>query len=1046
MVLPLLSCKNPQNPINTDPVENGQKDPSNSENNDKSELSYEDALEIVKDDWGYDYLETLGYLIFEGTNMSAPENVYVFHLKRLVEISEHSYYSTKAEIWVDKTTGELIEPYDQKPGMMFDYGEVLWCYKYVINKLASNLTSDDAFSDFDSEYGKGFLNETEKKYFADIATASYLLYPDKLNYNELDKGACGFAKKDLNGDTIDELVLLNYDYTVVAIFSLYEDRPILLQSFSNRSHCAIDEKGYIHVSGNSGARYSSQTIYKIATGGGHLETLYEFGLDGSEWADGMERTKYYYKTENGDKQYISEGKYNTISGKYKEYLNNLSANEVTKTSSGLKFKSLFYKEFGFSTYDDILDVLTFMTAMYNTYKMSEAKREDYEYRYDLSTEENYQLYKKLDSLVSDWYPPALGASSAREDAFAYAIKDLNNDGIDELIIIEGERYDAAAVITYKDGKISFDNSFSFNLPADETSHRLAYWVNTIGIDLIPLFEESIHFDLDYIKRIAIYRLDCALKSSKVWVPADEDHVLLMDYMVDTPSGKKPLSKIKDAKFALIDMDGDTVLELVIDCGELLMLHCGYGSIYLYPLSREDIEKHLANNPGDAAEFRTLDKLWGDGPSPIDAVEIGKEYWKDRLSEENVKVSIAYRSKDYNPSLGKGTPPENVYIIQLYKQPGHSAPKILDEIWIDKNTGEIKSPYESEDAMKMYEAAINGEISIVDEHLGEIKLKDLPFRSNNTKLGESKLLTKAILDIDQDGVNEYVIKSPNNEHIILRYYNGKIYSYRLDVSDYYKFNTDGTFYWYDSSAAEAEVCGLNKIIFDGETLKVKSIYSLKYSSTATNYEYFVEGDAASEDEYYDYREQNIRKERVKFSQFEPTCSYPITAEQAWNLANAYWNNQDGSTDAGAGTTWTTRVVLTDTPNSDSDYYRVALQVEWNSGGGREGYECMPPYNIQLKEEILVNAFTGEITAPTYENISSEKAIEIAKKYWEAFNIEENGYRVEHAFNSWASDSVYVIVIKRFVIDHYSTFDEIWIDKTTGATIIPYDPDGTTGDKG
>lgn len=358
-----------------------------------------------------------------------------------------------------------------------------------------------------------------------------------------------------------------------------------------------------------------------------------------------------------------------------------------------------------------------------------------------------------------------------------------------------------------------------------------------------------------------------------------------------------------------------------------------------------------------------------------------------------------------------------------------------------NANNISIQISEAKAIEMYEAAIKGELCVFDERLGETKIENLRFPSSDASLGESKLLTKAILDIDQDGVNEYVIKSPNNEHIILRYYNGKIYSYRLDVSDYYKFNTDGTFYWYDSFAAETEECGLNKIIFDGETLNVKSIYSLKYSSTATNYEYFVEGDAASEDEYYDYREQNIRKERVKFSQFEPTCSYPIIAEQAWNLANAYWDSPDGDVDAGAGTTWITRVVLTDTPNSDFDYYRVALQVEWNSGGGREGYECMPPYNIQLKEEILVNAFTGEITAPTYENISSEKAIEIAKKYWEAFNIEENGYRVEHAFNSWASDSVYVIVIKRFVIDHYSTFDEIWIDKTTGATIIPYDPDGT-----
>ncbi len=74
------------------------------------------------------------------------------------------------------------------------------------------------------------------------------------------------------------------------------------------------------------------------------------------------------------------------------------------------------------------------------------------------------------------------------------------------------------------------------------------------------------------------------------------------------------------------------------------------------------------------------------------------------------------------------------------------------------------------------------------------------------------------------------------------------------------------------------------------------------------------------------------------------------------------------------------------------------------------------------------------------ISRSEAITIAENYWEDFDIKENGYRVELAVNANSPDSVYVVVIKRFVIDHYSVFDEIWIDKNTGETIIPYAPDG------
>ncbi len=82
----------------------------------------------------------------------------------------------------------------------------------------------------------------------------------------------------------------------------------------------------------------------------------------------------------------------------------------------------------------------------------------------------------------------------------------------------------------------------------------------------------------------------------------------------------------------------------------------------------------------------------------------------------------------------------------------------------------------------------------------------------------------------------------------------------------------------------------------------------------------------------------------------------------------------------------------------------------------------------------------LVIPWQNKTSHMEAIAIAEDYWKEFDIEENGYLVKHAVNRWAPDSVYVMVIQRYVIDHYSTFDEIWIDKTTGETIIPFALDG------
>ena len=224
--------------------------------------------------------------------------------------------------------------------------------------------------------------------------------------------------------------------------------------------------------------------------------------------------------------------------------------------------------------------------------------------------------------------------------------------------------------------------------------------------------------------------------------------------------------------------------------------------------------------------------------------------------------------------------------------------------------------------------------------------------------KSKLYRQAMLDLDGDGTAEHIIQSPNQEYTISREHNGKVYSYCLDRCDYYRFNTDGTFFWCSSPQTSERVCGLSKIVFDGEALSIISIYSLKHSNIA--YEYYVSGEPVTEDEYYDCRLQNYFKDTVDFSYLELAQPYPIDPKKAWNLANEYWNFQDGCHDSGAGSTWINRIVLIDAPNSDTDYYRVAFQMERYAGGGLERYECMPPSSISEHDQILVNAFTGKIT--------------------------------------------------------------------------------------
>ena len=74
------------------------------------------------------------------------------------------------------------------------------------------------------------------------------------------------------------------------------------------------------------------------------------------------------------------------------------------------------------------------------------------------------------------------------------------------------------------------------------------------------------------------------------------------------------------------------------------------------------------------------------------------------------------------------------------------------------------------------------------------------------------------------------------------------------------------------------------------------------------------------------------------------------------------------------------------------------------------------------------------------ISRVGAVLLAQEYWASFYTEDKGNIIVPGDNSLAPSHVYVVLMRRFVLDHWSTIDEIWIDKNTGEAIIPYVSDG------
>ena len=269
--------------------------------------------------------------------------------------------------------------------------------------------------------------------------------------------------------------------------------------------------------------------------------------------------------------------------------------------------------------------------------------------------------------------------------------------------------------------------------------------------------------------------------------------------------------------------------------------------------------------------------------------------------------------------------------------------------------------EAEKAMQMYEAAIRGEIYVVDEQFGEISLNDCRFLTNNVTVGECKFINKAILDMDGDGINEYIIQAQDEaDHIVLHYYDGKVYSYSFGVTEFRHLNTNGTFYWFSNS--NHWVGGLSRLVFNDSSISIEKMYEVNIYEDEDKDAYYIEGKPVTREEFgeqYDYYKYYSTDciVRKSFSPLEINCSYPISSERALEIASGYWGVSDWDYDCAMGTTIADRIVLSSKPSDENGYYRIIWKLEyyWHAYPCWEG---QTPGNTRIYKEVMVDAFTGE----------------------------------------------------------------------------------------
>jgi hypothetical protein len=415
-------------------------------------ITEEQAVELARDFWSRFLEDTeTEYIVVPVENNRWDKSVHVIMLKWLVYIDgEPSHYSTVEEIWVDRTTGELRYPSSPAPdspyyidyvppitetGDFASYEGIIKLYRNVVHDFARTQYGEEKESALAAALG--ITDAKEKEWLCAISGSGFLFYEGRGEGGDPHyKLTCGYAIKDLNGDGVDELVLLNDNYMITAIFSMVDGKPILLDNYIPRGSCWIGGDGLLHVCGSGGADISSHTVYRIAEGGGSLETIIEFGLNGHEWIDGVAVTKYY-RVVDGEEIAITKEECVELSQQYGKYLGVYEGASATKEYSGLQFTPLFTEaEIAKQTYEGVLT---------NQIKVYDFLREKYEYLRNCTTPYmQTPLYNLKDSL-------------------RYAYQDMDGDGLDELIIDCGDtlvlRYYKGTVYLYG---FTFDNLYHLN--------------------------------------------------------------------------------------------------------------------------------------------------------------------------------------------------------------------------------------------------------------------------------------------------------------------------------------------------------------------------------------------------------------------------------------------------------------------------------------------------------------------------------------------------------------------------------------------------------
>ncbi len=228
-------------------------------------------------------------------------------------------------------------PIQHNSDWMADYPSILQEYRLFIDNMANGKYASV------NKNGEAFVDDVfDAPFQGDLSRRWSYMMGDANFWGEysMARDGFGYALEDLNEDGTDELILLDSNYTVLAIFSTVNGKAKLLDAYWSRYGCAILDSGLLHTSSSGGAADWEHVIKQLSPDGSELLNVVQYGCRSDKFPN-----DYYYRIENGKEEEISEAELDAFFEQYPfyegEYPNYSITPQKTTENSGITYIPLF---------------------------------------------------------------------------------------------------------------------------------------------------------------------------------------------------------------------------------------------------------------------------------------------------------------------------------------------------------------------------------------------------------------------------------------------------------------------------------------------------------------------------------------------------------------------------------------------------------------------------------------------------------------------------------------------------------------------------------